>query len=260
MTPPAFSLLHGFLGAPDFWNKTVDHLTAAFPAAFCDAVPLPGHTLYSGTELPRCFEDATKWYATRLGEYAPCWGIGYSMGARLTLGTAVQFPELFTGLILISVHPGIVEKSERQLRRQWEQSLISLAKNSSLAALVDHFEMLDIFNTQRSLPNPILKTQRHQRLTHQPENIIRSIEMLGLGNTPDLLPRLQQLSLPVLVITGILDKKYTAIARHLANQCDNISHVAIPQAGHNTILEAPDDTHLAIKQFITANLRMVAED
>lgn len=270
MRTRAFSLLHGFLGAPIFWDPIVERLRHSFPSANFQTPWLPGHAPSTGraathnippTFVPSTFNDAIKWYASQVRSIAPCWSIGYSMGARLALATALQHPKMFCGVILISVHPGIAEESARQQRMQWEAKLKSLLQyempngvnTHTMPALVNYFETMPIFDTQQALPRSVLQKQRQIRLAHDPGHIALAIDALGLANTPNLTVQLQQTTLPIKIITGALDNKYSQIGEELAHTHDTISHSAISNVGHNTVLESLTETTGIIASFVMEN-------
>jgi pimeloyl-ACP methyl ester carboxylesterase len=46
--------------------------------------------------------------------------------------------------------------------------------------------------------------------------------------------------MPITLVTGALDEKFTAIARELQGLRAGIDHIVVPGAGHNVALERPD--------------------
>lgn len=253
MTSVVFTMLHGFLGVPEFWVPVRQRLAQEFPDANFHTPPLPGHGPMpepSPDAFPASFDEAIVQYARQIPRESLLCGVGYSMGARLTLGTALAYPSLFDCLVLISVHPGIQSPRDRATRQQWEQQLIRIATEDGMAKLVAFFEALPIFQTQENLPERILRRQHHQRLNHHPGNIAAMLPILGLGHTPPMTESLQSLNIPILFVSGEGDEKYTAIAGKLSSRCRCASHRIIPGVGHNTVLEKPNETASAIAAFV----------
>ena len=253
MIPAAFTLLHGFLGVPEFWHPIVHLLRPEFPEAQFHLPALPGHNrVHEPAEnvfLPDSFPSAAAWYTRQIPETSPVVGIGYSMGARLTLGAALAHPSAFNCLVLISVHPGIACKGERTDRQQWEARMAEIAIRDGMTSLVTEFEKMPIFQSQASLPKEVWARQHRQRLSHHPEQIAAALPILGLGHTPAMTASLKALNIPILFISGENDRKYTQIAAELSQLRDAFHHAIIPGAGHNTVLEQPDDTATAITSF-----------
>ena len=47
-------------------------------------------------------------------------------------------------------------------------------------------------------------------------------------------------TVPVALVTGARDDRFTALAREMVRLRTNVTHVAVPGVGHNVVLEAPD--------------------
>ncbi|MBN2526625.1 MAG: alpha/beta fold hydrolase [Deltaproteobacteria bacterium] len=256
MTALHFSLLHGFLQNQTSWNSLTEKLRVAFPGATFTPHNLPGHgetAVSSPTALSSTshLSDAIQWYIAQIQPISPCWAIGYSMGARLVLNTMLSCPDLFLGTVLISVHPGIRTAAERRARIEWEQRLISIARNGGMSDLVEYFEGLPIFESQSKLATSKLQHQQHMRLSHHPEDIANAISLLGLGHSPDTDAALSQCNRPTLLITGERDTKYSQLSAEMSRRSKRIQHHTISGVGHNTVLEAPHQTFAAIAAFIT---------
>jgi len=65
----------------------------------------------------------------------------------------------------------------------------------------------------------------------------------------DLLPRLQTLNIPTLVITGDHDFIPGVIAAHIARAIPNARLVTLPDCGHFAYLECPGDVRKALDDF-----------
>jgi len=86
--------LHGFLGHPDDWIPVCRHLP-----------DLPCH--------PSTDFHIPSWPKIHL--------IGYSMGGRIAMHYAAQFPERIASLTLASAHPGLTTPEEKKLRWEHDQ-------------------------------------------------------------------------------------------------------------------------------------------
>jgi pimeloyl-ACP methyl ester carboxylesterase len=62
---------------------------------------------------------------------------------------------------------------------------------------------------------------------------------LGTGVMPPLWDRLGELALPVTLMAGERDAKFTAIAERMAERLPDVTLVVVPGAGHAVALEAP---------------------
>jgi 2-succinyl-6-hydroxy-2,4-cyclohexadiene-1-carboxylate synthase len=77
---------------------------------------------------------------------------------------------------------------------------------------------------------------------------------MGTGVQPSLWPRLPELTLPTLLITGELDQKFVAIARRMAERMGQGPArqrlEIVPAAGHTVHLEKPILYTKIIKEWL----------
>ena len=101
------------------------------------------------------------------------------------------------------------------------------------------WEALPLFATQRALPPNLLAEQRACRLAHDPEGLARSLEVLGLAEMPNYRAAMASLEVPVRLITGSLDMKFSKMAKQLSDQNVRVQSELVDGVGHNVLLEAP---------------------
>jgi 2-succinyl-6-hydroxy-2,4-cyclohexadiene-1-carboxylate synthase len=166
--------------------------------------------------------------------------LGYSMGGRLALYVAAHYPKFVRSLLLESSSPGLADLLARRQRRDADRDLASWIEANGIPAFVRRWEALPLWASQASLPRQRRHHQRQQRLTNTATGLANSLRGLGTGVQPDLWPALPGLHLPVLLITGQLDQKFTAIGRQMCDALPNCAHNIVAGCGHNTHLERPD--------------------
>ena len=220
------TLVHGFTQTRTSWLPIV-RLLDGVRATLLDA---PGHggSPDGARSLQQCGDDITE---SSPGGVL----VGYSMGARMALHAALAHPQHFTGLVLVSGTPGIEDATERAAR---------VASDNVLA---DHIE--DV-GTERFIPewlaNPMFSglTEEMRMSTDRMRNSARgladSLRHAGTGTQADLWPRLRELDMPVLVVCGEKDAKFTAIAERMTGEIPRAELRSFPGCGHTVHLE---DTH-----------------
>jgi 2-succinyl-6-hydroxy-2,4-cyclohexadiene-1-carboxylate synthase len=226
-------LLHGFTGCPESYRDVLTRVPIR--SAVCP--PLLGHG--ARAEGVRTFEDEVDRLAALFGS-EPAHLVGYSLGARLALGIAVRHPRRVARLTLASVHPGLRNDDERNARRQADERWISLLETCGLAAFVDAWSAQPLFATQRQLPDALRRRREKERLGHDPKELARSLRVTGLAEMPDYRGALGAIRVPVTLLTGELDTKFSALAEELAPLFPNAKRVTAPGAGHDLLLERPD--------------------
>lgn len=236
MTPIVF--VHGFSGGPRAWDRTGAALPRGARAA---ALTLPGH----GPEpwLPAAgeastFDDAVEAVAERWPAREPAVVVGYSMGARVALALALSRPSLFAHAVLIGVHPGLTDGSERAARAALDDARAEAILEGGVEAFADAWEREPLFASQRALPAAVRAAHGRLRRSHTSAGLAWAMRALGLGRMPPLGARAATLTAPVTLVTGERDAKFTALARTLANE-RGFAHRVVRGVGHDPSLEAP---------------------
>jgi 2-succinyl-6-hydroxy-2,4-cyclohexadiene-1-carboxylate synthase len=236
--------LHGFTGSP----RNFQSLIAACPLGDRTYAPaLLGHDPEappaSAAELPASgrFEAEVDRLAAEIEQrgLAPVHVIGYSLGARLALGLSVRHPTLIARATLVGVHPGLRTEDERQQRRASDAQWCQLLERDGLAAFVDAWEKQPLFASQERLPAAAREAQRRERLRHSQAGLRLSLLCTGLAEMPSYWPALRTIGVPIDLVTGELDTKFTALARAAQAELPAGALLEVPGAGHNVLLERP---------------------
>ncbi len=176
--------------------------------------------------------------------------LGYSMGGRAALLHACQFPKKWSALVLISSNPGIEGEAERKARREADEALAAQIMEDGVTAFVEKWQEQPLIRSQKNINADWYAAMQHTRRQHQAQGLAVSLAEFGQGNCPNLWPQLEVLKMPVLLISGSEDEKYTAIASRMHAIIPNSKHVAVANAGHMPHLERPKQTAKALRAFI----------
>ena len=250
--PATLVALHGFTGS----GRTWDALAAALaPDVDVVAPDLPGH----GANLPddeaayaldRAARDVWALLDRRGVERASV--LGYSMGGRLALRVALLHPHRVRALVLESASPGIADDAERTARVASDRALADAIERDGVAAFVDRWERLPLWESQRALSPDVRASLRAARLRGDARGLARSLRMAGAGVDAPLHDRLAALRVPTLLVAGALDAKYAAIARQLAALMPVARAEIVAGAGHAVHLERPAELARLVRAFVLA--------
>ncbi len=248
--PPAL-VLHGFTGSPAAVDELVQGLSldrrVLAPALVGHgSSPAPPDTsAYSTTsmvgQVAAVIESA---------QPGPVDLVGYSMGARLALCLALARPDLVRRLALIGANPGIADQPARAERRRSDEALADSIERDGIVAFVDWWQSLPLFESQRSLPEPLRAQIRTQRLAQRPAGLANSLRGFGAGAMEPMWDRLANIDAPVLLLAGESDSKYVAIAAEAGALVPNATTAVVAGVGHATHLEDLDSTLLLIQNFL----------
>ena len=248
-------LLHCFTGSAANWRT----LTQAFAGDFRTlAIDLPGHGSSDAPDDPerysmmRIAADLNE-LLRELNAAPACW-IGYSMGGRLALFIAATYPHLVRQLVLESASPGLATAAERATRQAQDEALAQRIESEGVAAFVNHWERLPLFDSQSRLAAEERAALRAQRLDNRATGLANSLRGMGAGAQPSLWPRLMDIDRPVLLITGELDEKFVGINRQMSAVLPSAELRIAPKAGHAVHLEQPEWFAAAVRLFISGEL------
>ena len=94
---------------------------------------------------------------------------------------------------------------------------------------------------------------RSEREENTVEGLAESLRQAGTGAQSPLWDRLDRLAMPVLVVAGEADTKFSAEARRLGESIgDNATVALVPGAGHAAHLEAPAAFLDVVRPFLAA--------
>jgi len=233
------ALLHGFTQTAGCWGTFADTLAASHPIV---AVDLPGHG--GSAEVRTNLSQTAALLATTL---TPSIVIGYSLGGRVALHLALAHPELVQRLVVIGANGGIVSDEERTQRRTSDEALADHLEDVGVDAFLDEWLSQPLF---ASLSGD--QSLRELRATNSASGLASSLRLCGTGTQEPLWDRLGELNMPVLVIAGSNDDKFTQLGRQLVESIGtNASMQLIDNAGHSAQLENPVATASAITNWLS---------
>lgn len=235
---PFWVLLHGFMGSHQDFAKLQPILSGTVLS-----IDLLGHGQTQSPEtksfsMTQQIQDLQLLLTKIIGTQS-IHLIGYSMGGRIALGFSVTHPRSVTRLYLESSRPGLQTLEARTQRKQHDQQLAARMLQVGLPQFVADWAALPLFSSQKQLPIEIQQNVQRQRLHQDPLALAKSLQDMGTGQQPNYWPQLSQLTMPVTLITGALDQKFTTLNQKILEKLPQGKHFICPEAGHNVHLEAP---------------------
>jgi 2-succinyl-6-hydroxy-2,4-cyclohexadiene-1-carboxylate synthase len=228
--PTELVLLHGFTQTGRSWAPVAAALGERYK---CFAPDLPGHG-DADRRRPATFGAVTAYLtALKPERFVLC---GYSMGGRLALRAALALPARVERLVLIGASPGIADPAERAARRRRDEELADRIEAIGVAAFADEWGGQSLFATQ---PRAVADAARADRLRSTAEGLAAALRGMGTGAMEPLWDRLGDLAVPVTLVVGEHDGKFTAVADAMAAAIPDAGRVVVQGAGHAAHLERP---------------------
>lgn len=176
--------------------------------------------------------------------------LGYSMGGRIALQFALNFPEQpIEQLIIESAAPGIADSNQREKRLQADLHLAEQIEENGAVWFANYWGALPIFQSQQKLSQGEQYKIWSSRALNAPHALAQTLRATSQGNLPEISEKLQDLNSPLLYITGALDQKYKRIAEQISTY-PKAQSLIVEGAGHNTHLELPQHFNLILKTHL----------
>ncbi|MEG4571460.1 2-succinyl-6-hydroxy-2,4-cyclohexadiene-1-carboxylate synthase [Microcoleus sp. N3A4] len=245
---PIILLLHGFTCDCQDFSPIISLLSKSY---CCLAVDLPGHgeTRVIGDESCYNMQNTAQALIQLLDDLQidKCLLLGYSMGGRLALYMTLHFPERFEKVVLESASPGLKTEKERSHRIQADSQIAQNLENSNIKDFLLNWYDRPLFKSLKNSPNfdKLIET----RLANNPLELAKSLRNMGTGNQPSLWEKLAQNQIPILLLAGEYDDKFTTINTEIAKLCPAASLEIVPKAGHNIHFENIDQFVALVRQF-----------
>lgn len=228
---PALVLLHGFTNSGASWQPVISGLGQRYRACSPD---IRGHASASGSEpvtLDAVLEDIAR---LPVDDFTL---VGYSQGGRIALHAALATPERVSRLVLIGASPGIEDASARTERRLADERLAERIEGMTIEEFAAEWARTPILT---GVAPDVAAATHADRLRSTPAGLAAALRGLGTGALPPLWHRLRELLMPVTLITGQRDAKFTATAQRMAGLIPAATLTVVPDAGHAVHLERPD--------------------
>lgn len=241
-------LVHGFSGSGANWAAHAVALADYFRVILVD---LPGH---GETEPP---DDIARYTMERTAQdvvgvldalgIEKAYLLGYSMGGRLALYTALAYHDRFERLILESASPGLKTEAERSARVGQDEALARRIENEGIPAFASAWTNLPLFASQ---PQRVRETLHAERLKNNAVGLANSLRGMGTGVQPSLWGKLSELRLPTLLLCGELDAKFRGINTEMQELMPDAELVIVAEAGHTVHAEQPERFRAEVLRFL----------
>ena len=256
---PRLVLAHGFTQTGSIWGPMSDDLAGDQEVV---AVDLPGHG--GSAEVRADLSAGARLLVDAGGRGAY---LGYSMGARFCLQAALSSPDRVRSLVLVSGTAGIEDGRVRAERVASDEVLATELDPMPAAGQPgedqageeqerDEQVRVDAF-LRRWLALPLFagipegSAGLAERRTNTAAGLASSLRLAGAGRQPPLWDQLHALDIPVLVITGERDTKFTALGSRMVRAIgSNARHAVVPGVGHAPHLEDPGPVTALVRDHL----------
>jgi 3-oxoadipate enol-lactonase len=236
-------LLHGFPFDHTIWQAQIDVLSRDYRVIAPD---LRGHgqspVPQAGYDLDAMMSDVVA-LLDDLRIEAAVW-VGHSMGGYITMAALRRAPTRMSAAALVATHP-FADSPEKQQDRM-ESANRALAEGSEPVVS----GMLPVlFAPEFDLESNAVKVIRQIMLNTPPVGVAGAL--IAMAGRPDSVKTLQDARVPMTLIAGAQDQiVIPAMVESLAQHVPQIRLAQISAAGHMLMIEQPETTTAALRDFL----------
>jgi len=232
---PSLFFIHGAGGDASMWHGQTEYLRGQYDT-YC--MELPAHGRSGRAEVASILEYA-QWVRLAVENYSHSGCqvlVGHSLGGAIVLEIATNPPEGIKGIVLLGtgaklgVMPAIFEMLEHN-----PDDFFQTMGKAAFAASTPRAVRDRVLNVMRKSPPSIIAKD------------FRACDQF------DIRDRLQEISLPALILCGEEDRLTPAkYSQYLHEKIASSRLVIIPRAGHMVMAEQPESVNRALVEFIIA--------
>jgi 2-succinyl-6-hydroxy-2,4-cyclohexadiene-1-carboxylate synthase len=245
---PEIIALHGFSLTGEHFKPAVNTYASSYTAP-----DLPGHggSAAEPTDIAAVIAAVRETIDSTQGSKPV---MGYSQGARIALLTALANPTGISALVLISGTAGIKDPTARGDRKKADEVFAAHIEAVGITEFVDKWTSEGIASVAH-LDRRYREWDRSVRLENAAAGLAAALRGYGQGAQPSVWEDLGKLSLPVLLLHGETDQKFSTINAEMEDLLPNVERVAIKDAGHDPMADQAVSTWDAISGFLDRHRR-----
>jgi len=140
-------------------------------------------------------------------------------------------------VIIESASPGLKSVVEKQARLRHDQAIAQRLETTDFDIFLKDWYRQPLFMSLSR--HPAFAEVCKKRQKENPLQLAAALRLLSSGIQPSLWPELKNIKIPLLLLTGESDVKYSGLLTEMQKQCPDAQFKVIENAGHNTHLENP---------------------
>jgi 2-succinyl-6-hydroxy-2,4-cyclohexadiene-1-carboxylate synthase len=232
--------LHGFLGQARDGDVLFQGLTPDFVVHQADL--FSPHTSLSQYGDPlTSLRAAGQWVNAQARDLVgPQFLVGYSWGGRVALHAVLESPHLWAGAVILGGHPGLRDAREKEERlesdRLWAQRFL----HEDWETVLRSWNEQPIFRQPQSVGELRVDPPRWEA-DYSRKKLAQVLVGCSLGVQQDLRPRLSELTVPILWISGECDVKFSAIQEEMLSLNPRFQGRSVAGVGHRVLNSSLSD-------------------
>ncbi len=239
---PNLLFLYGFMGEAADWQYFREDLSRDF---CCLSANFSAENVTSLSSLSWKLKESLETLVTSRRYRI----VGYSMGGRLALRYALEFPDSVDCLVIASASPGIEDLTERQIRAIEDDQRAEILETKGIEYFLEYWYGNSLFDSLRN-HSQIYTDLIKRRSRVNPTKTSEILRNLSPGREPSMWQQLPNLKCPILLLAGSLDLKYIGILQKVKDILPQATLKILPNVGHAMHIEKPELFLETIRDFL----------
>jgi pimeloyl-ACP methyl ester carboxylesterase len=136
------------------------------------------------------------------------------------------------------------------VRRVADDALATRIERIGLERFIEEWLANPVIATDGVSPD-VRRADRELRFENTAAGLAEALRGMGQASVPDSIRRFSSLPMPLVMVAGQRDTRYSELAHEMAATRDEYP-VIVRGAGHNVVLEAPQAVAIAIGNLLSA--------
>jgi len=151
--------------------------------------------------------------------------------------------------VLESSTAGIEDIRSKKERVEIDYLFAEKIKNEGVESFINFWFDTPLFESLKNLPD--FDRIKKNRLKNSSTGLANSLMSFSTGLMMSYWDKISSLSFPILLLSGELDLKYSAINAKMQSKLQKAQHTSVQKCGHNVHLEKPEDFTKLVMEFLT---------
>ncbi len=243
---PVILFVHGFPLTSAMWEAQIRALEDSHRILAPDLRGFGESSMTPGTVSMEQFADDLAGILDQLGVTEPVTLCGLSMGGYIAWQFVRKYPDRLKALILCDTKASPDSPEAVENRHKLAASVLKHGVGVVAQAMPEKLFAQATLQNQTA----IVDRCKEMMLAADPEGIAAALR--GMAERPDMSELLPRISVPTLVIVGEEDQITTVEEmRQMAASIPQATFVEVPNAGHMSPMERPEQVNAALEEFLS---------
>jgi 2-succinyl-6-hydroxy-2,4-cyclohexadiene-1-carboxylate synthase len=176
--------------------------------------------------------------------------VGYSMGGRIALAAALEYPEGLDRLVLVSASPGMADEAARERRLSEDEATADCIERLGVDLFLAEWLSRPMFSGLGRRSAAWGSRDLRLRQSNEAAGLAGAVRLLGHGSQPYLGEGIAGLEIPLVTVAGDRDEAYVSHGQRMAGVAPEGRFIEVSGTGHAVVGEDPASVMKALSDSL----------